>query len=154
MTEFPIHVYQSPGSYVRKGQRYKLASAADQAALEALLADGWHLTLDAAVQAAGEAAKYIRPRGDWRGRKAHDAKVKAQAKRERAASMAAAAERREAVLAGKPQAVEAPVDVPEDDAPPTREELEAQAVKLGIKFDGRTTDRRLLDRINEAMKEA
>lgn len=154
MTEFPIHVYQSPGSYVRKGQRYKLASAADQAALEALLADGWHLTLDAAVQAAGEAAKYIRPRGDWRGRKAHDAKVKAQAKRERAASMAAAAERREAVLSGKPQAVEAPVEVPDDNAPPTRAELEQQAVKLGVRFRASTSDERLLERINEAMKEA
>ena len=83
MTEFPIHVYQSPGSYVSKGYRYKLTSAADQAELDALLADGWHMTLAKAVEAAGEAAKAMRPRADWRARKAHDAKVKAQAKRER-----------------------------------------------------------------------
>jgi hypothetical protein len=154
MTEFPIHVYQSPGNYVSKGYRYKLTSAADQAALDALLADGWHPTLAKAVEAAGDDAKFNRPRADWRKRKAHDAKVKAQFKREREASLAAAAKRREAVLAGKPPADEAPANVPDDNAPPTRAELEAQAVKLGLKFDGRTTDKRLLDRINEAMKEA
>ena len=154
MTDFPIHVYQSPGNYVSKGYRYKLTSAADQAALDALLADGWHLTLVKAVEAAGDDAKLNRPRADWRKRKAHDAKVKAQAKREREASLAAAAKRREAVLAGKPPVVEAPAEVPDDSAPPTRAELEAQAVKLGVRFRASTSDQRLLDRINEAMKEA
>ena len=152
MTIFPIHAYKSPGNYVSKGYRYKLTSAADQAALDALLADGWHLTLADAVEAAGEAAKAQRPRADWRARKAHDAKVRAQAKRERAASLAAAANRREAVLAGKPAAAD-PVEVPDDNASPTREELEQKATELGIKFDGRTSDKRLLARIEAALKE-
>lgn len=39
------------------------------------------------------------------------------------------------------------------DAPPTRSELEAKADELGIKYDGRTTDRKLADRINEALAE-
>lgn len=34
-------------------------------------------------------------------------------------------------------------EVPEDDAPPTRAELEAKAKELGIKFDGRTGDKKL-----------
>lgn len=34
-------------------------------------------------------------------------------------------------------------EVPEDDAPPTRAELEAKAKELGIKFDGRTSDKKL-----------
>jgi len=43
-------------------------------------------------------------------------------------------------------------DVPEDDdAPPSRDELEVQAVKLGLKFDGRTSDAKLARMINEAM---
>lgn len=154
MTEFPIHVYRSPGGYVSKGYRYKLTSAADQAALDALLADGWHLTLAEAVEAAGDDAKFNRPRADWRARKARDAKVKAQAKREREALLAVASKRREAVLAGKPPVAEAPAEVPDDDAAPTRAELEAQAVKLGIRFRASTSDERLLDRINEAMKES
>jgi hypothetical protein len=37
-----------------------------------------------------------------------------------------------------------------DDAPPTRAEMEQQAKKLGIKFDGRTTDAALLRKISEA----
>lgn len=36
--------------------------------------------------------------------------------------------------------------------PPTREELEQKANELGIKFDGRTTDRKLLEKIEEALK--
>jgi len=44
--------------------------------------------------------------------------------------------------------------VPSDNAPPTRAELEQQATLLGIRFGVRTTDERLLDRINEAMKGA
>lgn len=35
----------------------------------------------------------------------------------------------------------------EDDAPPTRAEMEEMARSLGIKFDGRTTDAALLRRI-------
>jgi hypothetical protein len=36
--------------------------------------------------------------------------------------------------------------------PPTREEMEFQADKLGVKYDGRTGDKTLLKRINEAMQ--
>ena len=34
-------------------------------------------------------------------------------------------------------------EAPDDDAPPTRAELEAKARELGIKFDGRTGDKKL-----------
>jgi hypothetical protein len=34
-------------------------------------------------------------------------------------------------------------EIPDDDAPPTRDELEAKARELGIKFDGRTGDKKL-----------
>jgi hypothetical protein len=40
-------------------------------------------------------------------------------------------------------------EVPE--APPTREEMEMQAEKLGVKFNKRTSDKMLLKRIDEAM---
>ena len=38
-----------------------------------------------------------------------------------------------------------------DDAPPTRAELEAKARELGIKVDGRYSDRKLLQLIDAAM---
>ncbi len=41
------------------------------------------------------------------------------------------------------QAVEVVESVPEDDAAPTREELEVKAKELGIRFDGRTGDKKL-----------
>lgn len=40
----------------------------------------------------------------------------------------------------------------DDNTPPTREELEQKATALGIKFDGRTTDRKLLERIEEVLR--
>lgn len=43
-------------------------------------------------------------------------------------------------------------DVPADDAPVTRAELEAKATELGLKFDGRTSDAKLLAKIDEALK--
>lgn len=42
-----------------------------------------------------------------------------------------------------------PVDVV---SPPTRAELDAKAKELGIKFDGRTTDKKLGDLIAEKLK--
>lgn len=41
---------------------------------------------------------------------------------------------------------------PEDNSPPSREELELKATDLGIKFDGRTSDKKLLALIEEDLK--
>lgn len=40
-----------------------------------------------------------------------------------------------------------------DNAPPTRAELEQKATELNIKFDGRTTDAKLVDKIEAALKD-
>lgn len=40
----------------------------------------------------------------------------------------------------------------DENAPPSREELEQKANELGIKFDGRTTDRKLLEKIEEVLR--
>ena len=158
MTQFPAHVYKSPGHYIRLKRTYKIASVADQEALKAHLDDGWHLTLDAAFEAAGDDALLHKPRADWRTRRAQEAKAKSQRLKERKAALAAYAARKAGKIEQPREPVEpivsVSVEVPEDDAPPTRAELEQQATLLGVKFDGRTTDKRLLERINEAMKGA
>jgi len=141
--QFPVHVYKSPGNYELRGKSYKVASVADQDALQAHVDAGWSLTLDEAFQSAGSAAVIKRKVADWRT-------VKARQKQKRKDFLAARAKAREP---------KEPVPVvqaaePDDNAPPTRQELEHQATLLGIKFDGRTTDKRLLDRISEAMKES
>ena len=47
-----------------------------------------------------------------------------------------------------------PVHEADDNAPPTREELEAKATELGIKFDGRTSDKSLAAKIQSALEQA
>ena len=49
----------------------------------------------------------------------------------------------------------APVEaaVPDEDAPPTREELEAKATELGIPFNGRTSDKKLSGLIATALQQ-
>lgn len=44
-------------------------------------------------------------------------------------------------------------DESDDDSTPTREELEAKATELGLKFDGRTSDAGLLKKIDAALAE-
>ena len=51
------------------------------------------------------------------------------------------------------QAAAAQEIVPEDDALPTREELEAKANELGIRFDGRTKDKKLGQLIQDRLSE-
>lgn len=40
-----------------------------------------------------------------------------------------------------------------DSAPPTRAELEAKATELGLKFDGRTSDKTLATKIQSALEQ-
>jgi hypothetical protein len=47
-----------------------------------------------------------------------------------------------------PVAAPEPAPVPSDDAPVTREELEQKAEELGIKVDGRWSDKRLISEID------
>jgi len=53
------------------------------------------------------------------------------------------AEQAAAAAQAEVQAVEVVDTAPEDDAAPTRAELEAKATELGIRFDGRTKDKKL-----------
>ena len=59
--------------------------------------------------------------------------------------------REQAEAAAKAEASQA--IVPEDDAAPTREELEAKATELGIRFDGRTKDKKLGQLIQDRLSE-
>jgi hypothetical protein len=51
------------------------------------------------------------------------------------------------------KAAESQAIIPEDDAAPTREELEAKATELGIRFDGRTKDKKLGQLIQDRLSE-
>jgi hypothetical protein len=62
-------------------------------------------------------------------------------------------EQEEAAAKAQAQAVEAVDTAPDDDAAPTREELEAKATELGIRFDGRTRDKKLGQLIQDRLSE-
>lgn len=53
-----------------------------------------------------------------------------------------------------PEAIDGKAAKAEDNAAPTRAELEAKADELGISFDGRTTDKRLGEKIDLAIAES
>jgi hypothetical protein len=57
------------------------------------------------------------------------------------------------LLREQAEAAEAQAIVPKDDALPTREELEAKATELGIRFDGRTKDKKLGQLIQDRLSE-
>lgn len=52
-----------------------------------------------------------------------------------------------------PEIIEYAGQSPAHDAPPTRAELEAKARELGIKFDGRTSEKKLGDQIAAKLKD-
>ena len=62
--------------------------------------------------------------------------------------------REQAEAQAKAQA-EKPVEaaVPDENAPPTREELETKATELGIPFNGRTSDKKLSGLIATALQQ-
>jgi pyridoxine/pyridoxamine 5'-phosphate oxidase len=62
---------------------------------------------------------------------------------------------RKAIKQYYPSRIDAPIiEVQvQDDAPPTRTELEAKATELGIKFDGRTKDKKLGQLIQDRLGE-
>ena len=58
------------------------------------------------------------------------------------------------VEATQPAAIDQSEVSPDDDAPPTREELEAKARELGVKFNGRTSDKALAAKIQSTLEQA
>jgi len=129
MSAFPTMLYKSPGIYQKpNGKSYSLISVHGQKELDEKLADGWFPSSAAAIEAAGEKAfPPSKPRPKWATK---PVKKKKPARpldwREQAKAKAVV-----------------PVVQADEDAPPTRAELEAKATELGIRFDGRTKDKKL-----------
>jgi len=116
-------------------------TATTEAQLASRLAAGWHYSLAEALEAAGDrAAPHLAGRSVKRRRVAP-----AQPPQERRASV------KRAKLVEVVEAVVA-VTEPDDNAPPTREELVAKAKELKVSFNARTSDETLLERITNALR--
>jgi len=138
--EFPRFVYRSPGGIrTAGGACYKYVVVFSKTEMDQKLAEGWFATEVEAIDAAGDDA-YL-----------HGLNLRQKRR------MAMVLSKKPKKPAPPPKVEVAPVpelEVPSDDAPPTREELEAKALELGVPFDGRTSDARLLKRIENALSEA
>lgn len=146
MTTFPCLVYRAPGSIQRARYSYDSMPMHGQAQLDAKLASGWHMTLEAAIEAAGPlAARHLMGRKSKNPRRTP---VKQKPPVERRASMVKAAKKQKPAPAFAPEPVAPIVD---DNAPPTREELEAKAIELAVPFNKRTSDKKLAGLIETAL---
>ena len=138
-TIFPAIVYRSPGQQRKPGGgTYNFDSIQTQEELDARLAAGWFTSSVDAIAAAGDNAEgFKKPKPKWA--------IKPTKKKK----------------AGKPldwrdQVKQSPEPEPEqisEDAEPTRAELEAKATELGIRFDGRTKDKKLGQLIQDRLSE-
>jgi len=138
---FPAIAYQSPGTHRRPGGgTYKYIAINSQAEWDERLAAGWFESSAAAVLAAGDKATMPKkPKPKWA------MKVKKKKKPGKPLDW-----RKQAKQIQSDPIQSDPIN---DDAPPTRAELESKATELGIKFDGRTRDKRLANLIEEKLKE-
>ena len=144
MSVFPLLVYKSPGNYQKSnGKSYGLVSVQSQEELDEKLAAGWFPSSAEAIEAAGDNAfPPTKPRPKWATKpvkKKKPAKPLDWREQAKAAALVPVAEPEPEKIA--------------DDAPPTRAELEAKATELGIRFDGRTKDKKLGQLIQDRLGE-
>lgn len=142
MSQFPCFVFRAPGAIVRARYTYDTMLVATQDHLDQRLASGWFLSLGEAIEAAGSRAarvSKVKPKPPRRPSKPLDGINRRLVKAE------------PVVAAPEPVPAPEPVAVPEDNAPVTREELEAKATELGIPFNGRTSNKKLTSLIETAL---
>lgn len=135
MIELPAILYQSPGPHKKPGGgTYRIVGINTQEELDAKLSAGWFASSAEAITAAGDKATTPKRVADWR--------IKAKAKKTK--------KRKPSKPLGWKQPAIEPMPVIED-APPTRAELETKAKELGIRFDGRTRDKKLGQLIHDRL---
>jgi hypothetical protein len=136
-------IYKSPGQQRKPGGgTYNFDSVQTQEELDEKLAAGWFESSAEAIEAAGDnAGGFQKPKPKWA--------IKPTKKKKPAKPL----DWREAVKvvpAPAPESDPGPID---EESGPTREELEAKATELGIRFDGRTKDKKLGQLIQDRLSE-
>ena len=134
MTEFPRMVYISPGMSTTRGGTFDYTVANDEEGLAHLLASGWFETIAEALA------------GEREEPEAEDV-PEPEAEPEPEPVVEAVEEEPAPVEAVEPEPE--PEPEPDYNIEPTREELEMKATELGLQFDGRTSDNKLRQRIED-----
>lgn len=168
-TQFPTMVYKCPGAHKCQGATYDYKAAMDDLQLKELTDSGWSTTLAKAIgratattgsgSAKPQAVKPVQAAEPepvdksaiiraWLSGKLNDGGVDHDESMSEDELLFLFCQSFSAVAGDGGEELEAKAD----EAPPTREELEAKALELGVSFDGRTTDAALLRRIGAALE--
>ena len=140
MSDFPRMVYISPGMSTTRGGTFDYTVANDEEGLAHLLASGWFETIAEAL--AGERDEQPEPEEDV----SHETEPEPEPEPE---PVVEAVEEDPAPVEDAPEPDPEPADEPDYNIEPTREELEMKATELGLQFDGRTSDNKLRQRIED-----
>ena len=143
MSVFPVMLYKSPGIYKKPGGgTYTYISVQTQEEFYEKIDAGWFESSAQAIEAAGENATPAgKPKPKWA--------IKPIKKKKPPKPL----DWRDQVKAEPAPAPEPEPEPIDEDAGPTREELEAKATELGIRFDGRTKDKKLGQLIQDRLSE-
>lgn len=142
-TLLPAMLYKSPGINKKPGGgTYNYISVQTQEEFDDKLANGWFVSSAEAVEAAGDKADgFKKPKPKW---------AMKPIKKKKPSKPLDWREQAKAEPAPAPAPEPEPVN---EDAEPTRDELEAKATELGIRFDGRTKDKKLGQLIQDRLSE-
>jgi len=140
MLQYPRMLYKTPPA--RPGKRADMRVVKDQAECDQALEAGWHLKIEAADEASGFV--YQKPVPKPLPKRVQKPKPPKPVNK---LDPKWSAEQRAKASAAVPE------EVPQDDAPVTREELEAKATELGIPFNGRTSNKKLSGLIATALQQ-
>jgi hypothetical protein len=140
MLQYPRMLYKTPPA--RPGKRADMRVVKDQAECDQALAAGWHLKIEAADEASGFV--YQKPVPKPLPKRVPKPKPPKPVNK---LDPKWSAEQRAKAAAAVHE------EVPQDDAPVTREELETKATELGIPFNGRTSNKKLSGLIATAMQQ-
>ena len=140
MLQYPRMLYKTPPA--RPGKRADMRVVKDQAECDQAMAAGWHLKIEAADEASGFV--YQKPVPKPLPKRVQKPKPPKPVNK---LDPKWSAEQRAKAAAAVPE------EVPQDDAPVTREELEAKATELGIPFNGRTSNKKLSGLIATALQQ-
>ena len=136
MSDFPRMVYISPGMSTTRGGTFDYTVANDEEGLAHLLASGWFETIAEALAGEREEPEDV----------SHETEPEPEPEPE---PVVEAVEDDPAPVEAAPEPDPEPADEPDYNIEPTREELEMKATELGLQFDGRTSDNKLRQRIED-----
>lgn len=153
--EFPTLVYRTPGSHQCHGGTYSCEPASDAAHLDSLLEAGWFLSLPEAIAGEHDESRYqAHAPGEYEQREPTAQEWLLAKAKELDLNPEDSLTSDELLFLICHAFAAKPEEEVDDSAQPTREELEAKATELGLKFDGRTTDKSLAEKIEAALADS